>query len=261
MVKIGGSVISRETSDDKFEKLVVKRIAKELFPFNKRLILVHGTGYVGKPPAIKYGYYKDGHTSKKDYLEMLNIKEELRLLNHKFVETMLLESIPAMPFSITHIFSETMDHLKQGAFHELNAALELGYIPVFYGDLMPCGDGGFRVFSSDTITLILSRIFSPDKVLILSDVSGVYETIDDNDEPLDNKHVLKTLNRKTAKSIKQSSSDKKDVSGGMTRKISCALEIAANTKRCFIGSGFSPGVVSGFFKGIPVEGTLVEATG
>ncbi|MCK5312986.1 MAG: hypothetical protein KAJ62_12795 [Desulfobacteraceae bacterium] len=259
IIKFGGSVISQKSSKDKFEKEIVERIGREFYPFHKKSIFVHGTGFVGKPPAIKYGYYKEGRSLKKDFLQMLKIKEDLRLLNHKFVDTMLSLSIPVLPFSISSFFTETMDRLKGNATTYLKKTIDLGYVPVFYGDLMPCSDGSFRVFSSDIIIKILSHAFNPENVLFLSNVKGVCQNIEDTSSVLEDKNIIKTLNYKTARLVAGSSSDEKDVSGGMTEKISCALEIASQCKRCFIGCGFTPELVSDFFSGKQIEGTEVKA--
>ncbi len=258
LVKIGGSVISRESSENKFERETVRSIARQLHPFHHGLILVHGTGFVGKPPAITYGYYKSGHAAKKDYLAMLAIKDELRVLNHRFVRTMLDESVPVMPFGISHMFTEAMDALKPGAEQELRDVLSNGYVPVFYGDLIMCRDGSFRVFSSDVITLLLSQVFHPRHTVFLSDVDGVYRHGDNLDNPAEN-NLIEVLNAKVAAELERSEYDKNDVSGGMSAKVAHALKIASNSEKCFIGSGINPGVVSGFLRGENVLGTRIEA--
>lgn len=258
LVKIGGSVISRESSEDRFERATVQSIARQLHPFQKGLILVHGTGFVGKPPAITYGYYKSGHAAKEDYLAMLGIKDELRVLNHRFVRTMLEEDIPVMPFGISHMFTESMDCLKPGAEQEIKDVLANGYVPVFYGDLIMCRDGSFRVFSSDVITFLLSRVFHPQHTVFLSDVDGVYRHGDHVDNPSENT-LIDVLNAAVASELERSEYDKNDVSGGMSAKVAHALEIAANSGACFIGSGIKPGVVSGFLRGENVPGTRVQA--
>ncbi len=256
LIKAGGSVISRESSEDKFEKSVVQRLGRELHSFKDGLILVHGTGFVGKPPAIKYGYYRSGHSPRENNLVMLSIKEEVRLLNHRFVETLLGESIPAVPFAISHVFTESMDCVQPDAEAELRRTLKNGYVPVFYGDVIVCSDGSFRIFSSDIIVLLLSKIFQPKKVLFLSDVDGVYERSETH--PDEEARLLRVLNPQSAASLLRSDYDGQDVSGGMLAKVKCALEIAGNCEECLIGSGNVPGITEKFLAGKKVAGTRVE---
>ncbi|THB71546.1 MAG: hypothetical protein D6B25_18305 [Desulfobulbaceae bacterium] len=257
LVKVGGSVISRESSTDKYESGVVKRIARELQPYKQGLVLVHGTGYVGKPPAIAYGYYQSGLTSRKDALAMLGIKQELRLLNHRFCETMLEQGIPIMPFGISHLFTPEMDRVEEGGKTELTRVISNGFVPVFYGDLILCDDGCFKVFSSDIITLLLSQVLQPEKVLFLSDVAGVFNTKKQHDEP-ETQSIINELTPEIAASLEQSGNDQRDVSGGMSAKIGCAFEISSNAGSCFIGSGNTPGIIDGFMQGQEVVGTYIR---
>lgn len=259
IIKFGGSIISPHASKGKFEEELVESIAADLLPFHKYTILVHGTGFVGKQPAIQYGYYQKGRAPKKDALRMLKIREDLRLLNHHFIRALLSAGIPAIPCSAPHFFHETMDGLKEEALPGLVKTLDLGFVPVFHGDVMTCSDGSFKIFSSDVITLILSRVFRPDNVLFLTDVKGVYKKMDGDFEIPLASDMITTLDAKTVAGLTPSDRDKKDVSGGMAKKIACALEVAGYSGRCFIGCGFTPKFVSRFLNHQPVEGTRVVA--
>ncbi len=258
LVKIGGSVISRASSPEKFEYSLVTELAEQLLPFKRGLMLVHGTGYVGKPPAITYGYYKTGKTQKKDSLAMVALKEELRLLNHRFVQTLVEKSLPAVPFAISQVFTPAMDSLRPGAEEEICLALKSGFVPVFYGDLIMCGDSCFRVFSSDVIILLLSEVFKPVNTVFLSDVDGVYRNGQTPNYTVGGE-LIEVIDNTTAAELERSEYDKNDVSGGMSAKVAYSLKIASNSGRCFIGSGLNPEVVAGFLRGEKVRGTRVEA--
>jgi len=73
-----------------------------------------------------------------------------------------------------------------------------------------------------------------------------------------NGSIFKQLSREDADLIPSSASDAGDVSGGMTKKIECALEIARFCNHCFIGSGLIPGVARKFLSGEKVRGTIVR---
>ena len=123
---------------------------------------------------------------------------------------------------------------------------------------MPRADGSFQVFSSDTIALILARTLNPDNVIFLSSVKGVYTRQPSRGENCEEK-VLTTLSTDNVNSIYKSSSDEKDVSGGMIRKVTCALEISRYCKKCFIASGLDSGILSKLLKGESAISTLVTA--
>jgi len=81
IIKFGGSIITNTSTESKFNKKNTLRLAKEIYPYYKGCILIHGTGHVGKPPAIKYGYVESGIVQKNQQLIALHIKNSLRELN------------------------------------------------------------------------------------------------------------------------------------------------------------------------------------
>jgi isopentenyl phosphate kinase len=260
IIKFGGSVITDKKCKGFFNEKNTYRLAKELYPHSRGCILIHGTGLVGKPPAIKHGYLEDGVIPKGKSLLALNIRSELRQLNQLVVKTLLSVSIPVIPFDTSHYFNESMNSLRHKDLqHSLTHTIENGFVPTFYGDLMPRSNGSFKVFSSDTIALILARTLKPDKVLFLSSVKGVYPHQSDRSKNREGE-VLAILNDDNLNSIYKSSSDEKDVSGGMMRKATCALEVSRYCKKCFIASGLDSGVLSKLLKGESSIGTLVTTT-
>lgn len=259
IIKLGGSVITDMTSKNHFNKKNTLRLARELYPFSKGCILVHGTGHIGKPPAVKYGYVESGIIQKKDRLIALNIKSKIRQLNQFVIQTLISASIPAIPIDILWIYNESKDHFRNNGIEKfLLELLDNSIVPVFYGDLVPRADGSFKVISSDYIALILAKILHPENVLFLSDVSGVYsaaKNIHDDTGP----EIIPLLTSQNVNRLQKSQNENKDVSGGMLRKAGIALEISNYCRRCFIGSGYAENVVSDFFKENDVIGTLVKA--
>jgi isopentenyl phosphate kinase len=259
IIKLGGSIITDTSSKAYFNKKNTLRLAKELYPFYKGCILIHGTGQVGKPPAIKYGYVDNGILPQNEHLIALNIKNSLRQLNQHVVHTFLSASIPVIPFDILHFYDESKNHLNyKGLKDILLQMLKNGLVPVFYGDLLPLPDGSFKVFSSDLITLLLAKTLKPENVIFLSDVNGVYlEHTKSNNEASSN--IIPVLNPKNIRLLIKSENDKKDVSGGMRKKAELALEISRYCKRCFIGNGLTDNILSNFFKEKSVVGTFVRS--
>jgi isopentenyl phosphate kinase len=258
IIKFGGSVISDNSNENHFNLENTKRLAEEFYPFCKGSILIHGTGYVGKSPAIKYGYFKDGIISREDKLIALSIKSKIRELNQNVVNTLISESIPAIPLDILNYFTD-LEKLNNISMSE-STILDLvnnGLVPVFYGDLLPRQDGSFKVISSDLLTLLLAKEIKPENVIFLSNVAGIYmdnETIRNNAD----QGIIPELTPDKMASIRWSDNDKTDVSGGMKKKAELALEIANFCHKCFIGSGYTENILSKIFNGESVNGTFVS---
>lgn len=257
IIKFGGSIITGEGFNGFFNKKNTYCLAKELFPHYRGCILIHGTGLIGKPPAIKHGYVKHGIIPKNKSLIALRIRNELRQLNQKVVATLLSAAIPAMPLDSTLYINEAMDKLYHESlrYHLINI-IQSGYVPIFYGDLMPKSDGSFQVLSSDVIACILAKELRPDNALFLTDVDGIYPH-----DCMENKdcggEILTTLSHDNVDLIRQSASDENDVSGGMSKKASYTLAIARYAKRCIIANGLKEGVLSRLLKGETGIGTRI----
>ena len=258
IIKFGGSVISDNCSENHFNLRTTERLAKEFYPFRKGSILIHGTGYVGKPPAIKHGYVKSGIIPKEDNLLALAIKGRIRQLNQDIVSTLISASIPAIPVEILSYYNDQAEFCcirKSGTI--ILDLLKNEIVPVLYGDLFPRPDGSFKVISSDLITLLLAKTLKPKNVIFLSNVKGIYLDNKAMGE-YDNHAIIKKLTPDKMTKIRWSDNDSTDVSGGMRKKAELALEISYFCKRCFIGSGFTENVLSKIFNGERVEGTFVS---
>jgi len=258
IIKFGGSVISDKLSEDHFNLRNTERLARELYPFHNGSILIHGTGYVGKPPAVKYGYVRNGIISKEEKLIALTVRSKIRQLNQHVVNTLISASIPAIPIDILNYFSFTQRSgyvIKTGIiiFH----LVKNGLVPVLYGDLFPLPDGSYKVISSDFITFLLAKNLKPDNVIFLSNVRGIFMSKEAVEE--DNiQGIIKKLTLDKLTSIKWTDSDNNDVSGGMRRKAELALEASDYCNKCFIGSGYTENLLSKLFTEEDVEGTFVR---
>ncbi|HNS47441.1 MAG TPA: hypothetical protein PKH94_09395, partial [Bacteroidales bacterium] len=221
-------------------------------------IIVHGTGHVGKPPAIRYGYVQSGTLPPEERLIALTIKDRLRLLNGHLVRTLQSASIPALGMDIMSYYDELADRRVQNGFiRTLGELIDRQQVPVFYGDMICRPDGSFKVVSSDFIALVLARILRPENVIFLTDVPGVYQEKGTGDDQKDKK-IIPLLTPANIDSMERTINDGADVSGGMRKKAEIALEISRYCARCFIGSGYQDHVLGDFLSMRPVMGTFVK---
>jgi isopentenyl phosphate kinase len=259
IIKLGGSIITDSSVKGSFNKKNTSRLAREIFPWHKGCILVHGTGHIGKPPAIKYNYLESGIIGLKDCLIALEIKESLRQLNQRVIRELLQASIPAIPMDILNFSGESTNAKDYSSLIKLLKQMILnGLVPVFYGDMLPLPDGSFKVISSDFITLVISKILEPENVIFLTDVDGVYSNNVDLHNKSDNS-ILPYLTDLQLNEIKTSGTDQLDVSGGMRKKVEIALQISMHCNICFIGNGNSRNLISDFINNVPVKGTIVKS--
>jgi len=257
IIKFGGSIITDPDFDDGFHRPNIERLAAELQSCATGCIVVHGTGLVGKPPAHEYGYVDTGIIPRDQHLIASRIRRSLRHLNLQVVDCLLAAGISAVPMHVA-CFADTGHALRSDDLSvQLLSMLGQGCVPVFYGDLLRLADGRFRVFSSDTMALILVQAVQADEMLFLTRARGVYVKFH---LPTDPPAILPVLDEKTLAAMQRQPGDMLDVSGGMSAKISCAMEIARQCHRCHIASGLDPGVLQNFLAGQAV-GTRVSTAG
>ncbi len=181
ILKLGGSIITRKdvaTPTLNYEN--ISRIAKEISAStHEKLIIVHGAGSFGHPYANKYGIgdeIKDDHDLWKKMMGFSITQHSVRELNNVICEYLrthgvLSTSVQPSSFILTknkRIFSANLDLIRK--------YLDLGFIPVIYGDVVLDSNESIKVavLSGDQIVKHLAENLKPERVIMASDVDGVY---------------------------------------------------------------------------------------
>ena len=248
IIKLGGSLITDENSGNKFNETNTRRLAEELYDFYPGTILVHGTGIVGKSPAVEYNYVESGTLAKEMKIVALEIKNRIYKLNQNFISSFISEGIPVQ--------SIVQWQLRGSRFHvgkqRILELLQSGFVPVLFGDFALLRSGNFKVISSDIICHFIAKLLSPDKLIFLTDVDGVY---DDSSPPT----LIAKINRMNYPSL-SIKNDPTDVSGGMHSKVKFAFKSSRYCKTCFIGNGTNRGLLKELLQGFKVKGTYVSSS-
>lgn len=245
LIKLGGSVITKRGGDH-INFISIKKLCNQLSGFQDKVILVHGTGHIGKPPAIKFEYTKTKFLPKKKTNIALKIKHKIDQLNDAVTKSLNNAGIQAVAVdnAVFYQFTENRWN-KNGVKTFINDLLKNNLTPVLYGNFLPQRNGGFHVLSSDELMLALASLIKPAKILFLTDVDGVF----------DKKGKLISLLRK--KDLSDIKENYRDVSGGMKTKVKTALQIKKFCKTCFIANGTRKGILKQFLKKQDIYGTKI----
>jgi len=228
VVKLGGSLISEKSAkefplayeeiekyaDEYIRSDVIKRIGREieeaLAEKQMKIILINGAGPFG-------------HFVVRAYLEhkvedIMTIHKSVELLNKKLIGSMKgknLQLYTIHPVKTCKLTKNGFDLSK--LFKEINSAKSK--IPSTYGDIVPVVGvrgrlGDYDILSGDDIVVEVARYCSADRILMVTDVDGVFTK--DPKINRDAKFIRQLTDEKTEVEYSMTVTD---VTGGFASKI------------------------------------------
>lgn len=256
IIKLGGSVISDKNVPYSFNRETVEGIAEELAQFypEENFVLVHGGGSFGHPNAREYRI-REGLIGdvKRKMIGFSKTHQAMLKLNDLIVQTFLEKGLPAYSLSSSSIFLIERGEIVYGELEVLRKLLEMGFIPVLFGDSAVALDKGIDILSGDQIVSYLAKMLKPRKVIFLMDVDGIY---DKNPKEKGAKLIKELTGEDIEHLLESPESAGIDVTGGIGNKLKKALEIAHYSDVYFI-NGKVKGNLMKIFRG-ENPGTVIK---
>lgn len=241
LVKLGGSVITDKRREYFARKEEISRLAKEIKSAIKltqtKIIIGHGAGSFAHIPAARY-QTKEGIINKDSLYGMAITEDAARKLNMILVENFLKIGLPVFSFSPASFLLSDAKSYSKAYLDPIKKALELGIIPIVYGDVIIDKKIGCTIFSTEKILSILADNFKKDykiRIIYVTDVDGVYDQ--------DGK-TIPVISSRNFNQLKSSIMGAKgvDVTGGMLHKVEESLDLAEKTGiETLIVNGNDPG--------------------
>jgi isopentenyl phosphate kinase len=258
-VKIGGSLITKKDKPFTIDLDAIERFAVEIDTFlsmkdrKEQLILVHGGGSFSHTVASSY-ISKINSLPELDYGFIL-ISAAARDLNTKIIKALLDYGIRAFPLESSAIIIKQSNSLSLSQTALITKVLEMGWVPVFYGDVIVDSiNGECKILSGEEILRLLAFNIPLKKIVVLTDTNGVLRDTNDPNSTID--HIDQQTLKKYIDSI--GPSNNKDVTGGMIHKVQILLDIA-NQKgvKSFIVNGKNQGSLLRAINGDHIAGTYI----
>jgi isopentenyl phosphate kinase len=256
IVKLGGSVITDKSRQLTFNAAIMKQLASEIetalsFDRELRCIIVHGAGSYGHYKAARYRLQgMNGFSAKKHFLEVRN---DVRALNHKVIEVLLNAGVEACAVPPENIFRFSNGKAAPVEREHISAFLQAGVMPVTFGDVVYDSTLLLTIVSGDLLMLELSRIFRPHLSIFCTDVDGVYTS-----NPKLNRGAEMIRNLTPGMHVSTVSSKVLDVTGEMGGKLNTLLDIASHSSRTLVINGLVRGRLKKALLGHDVTGTSVS---
>ena len=180
ILKIGGSILTNKDAVSEVDTKSLKRIASEikssLDNSFKELIIVHGAGSFGHPPAKKYkiGERFDESEYPQKRIGFCETQNAVKKLNMYICEAFIDEGLPVVAIPASSFMRATNKRITEGNLDSFKRYLDKGFIPVIYGDVVLDEELEICVISGDQLIQYLAKNLNPDLVVLGTDVDGVY---------------------------------------------------------------------------------------
>ena len=227
ILKLGGSLLTDKQKPESIRYDILTRVIQEIINANEKLILIHGGGSFGQPPAKKYKI--SNGIDKKVVDQTLGLSKThyaMTKFNSIIVKSFLENHCPVFPIHTSSSFIQDSRQTISQAIDIIEATLDLDIIPILYGDILLNMNGSFSIISGDQIIFLLCRDlkkYSISKVIFAMDIDGIY--IKDKNNERDYK-LVEIIHKKELNDLELVKMDGKiDVTGGIKGKIKAIEKI------------------------------------
>ena len=232
LIKLGGSLITNKKSSQPECRIeLIKYVANIISKSDKKFIIVHGAGSYGHPIAKKYKINKglDGSYEQKEAINTARMQvRELNEIVCSEMEKVELKCESVIPSNTMEIDNE--DNILNFPKNDFDKILSKGKVALTFGDIVKNNENDVRILSGDTILLKLSQIYKPKKTFFIMEYPGVVK----GNLKSENLEIYEEINSEfTSKISIVNEENRPDVTGGLLKKIECALEISKNSD-CWI---------------------------
>lgn len=260
-VKLGGSLITDKSGDAAARDAVIERLATEVAEvvgsIDERVVLGHGSGSYGHPTAAEHGLRRGART-RDERLGLGATQDRAARLHRRVTGALRDAGVPAFSVSPSSAAVAEGGAVADFAAEALIRALEGGFLPVVYGDVMMDRARGCTIASTEAVLLHLVTVLEDGgwpvrRVVWLGTTDGVLGR--------DGRRIARIEPDESADGggapEAAGGSSATDVTGGMRHRVETALELASRGVGSWIGDGRPPGALRRALAGRPEGGTRV----
>lgn len=266
ILKIGGSIITeKDSKEPKVDYKNLNRICNEIkesfsteninADLMDGLVIVHGAGSFGHPPASEYkiGQPFPNEEFPEKRIGFAKTQSAVKELNTYICNALIEHGLPAVSMQVSSFVTTSDKRIYDFDLEFIKNYLNNGFIPVLYGD--PVLDEKYKmaILSGDQILQYIARFLVSDRVVLGTDVDGVY---DKNPKTHDDAKLIEEVSS-IEEIIQVESTTNIDVTGGMVGKVNELLSLAEIGVDSEIINANRPGAIGDALQNKKVKGTKI----
>jgi len=241
LIKLGGSIITNKKKPLSARRKTIDNILKQIRKIKEPIIVVHGGGSYGHYWSIRYNMHTN--PARYDLKGVSVVKNSMIELNKIILDAAVKNRLNPYCLPPTD-FMKGNSSIKSKIL-AINNIAKSGLMPITYGDALWYGQKKSYILSGDVIMTTLARILKPRLCMFVLNVDGVYSNMKSKKLIYDFKKEKPVI-----------TTNKMDVTGGMTRKITEASKISRSGLKVFFVNGNKPQRITDAVSGKKFEGTL-----
>jgi len=231
-LKIGGSLITkRRPYTLNFKK--IREITKEIVSLRRKykfkLLIGNGAGSFAHVSAKKFKT-KEGYINEQSKIGHCIVQDDASTLNRILVKELIRAGERAISVQPSAFIFCSKKKIKSFFLEPIKNYLKNDLVPVVFGDVISDEKLGCTILSTEEIFKFLAKFLKPKKIILMSNVEGVYDS---------KGKVIPEINKKNFPEIQKflKGATKVDVTGGMAHKVKEAMEMAKEGIEVFIIGG------------------------
>jgi isopentenyl phosphate kinase len=253
-LKLGGALLTDKAGHEALRPKVLDRLAREIAEAEigeGGLVVAHGSGSFAHVAVRDTGFLD----RPADRMALARVADAAARLNRSVVAALLEVGLPAVGLPGLYLARGRDGHISTPLASLVADLLAAGLVPVCYGDAVLDTQRGGAVASTEPILAALASALGPRRIVLATDVDGVFETLPSADSKAP---PLASLDRRTLAGLRLGGARREatDVTGGMAAKVSLMLEVVERDPAIEVRviSGLRQGAVRAALRGSPEAG-------
>ena len=233
LIKLGGSVVTNKSKETTARLDIIDGLAREIASVPGEVIVIHGGGSFGHIKAREHDLHL-GFVNEGQREGVYEVQRDMRILNRMIEEGFHGAGVPvaSIPAGAITVFDN--GQLKDFPSDIFAHYLDIGIMPISFGDVVVDRTRGIAICSGDDIMLRLARDLNAERCIFVTNVDGIFA------------HFPAAPEEKPLKEIRPGQEigftvKNTDVTGSMERKLDLMFKIAELGCRVEVINGLVPG--------------------